>query len=94
MSAPEARYDVLSISISLVIAEIAMSRVGDDPGAVGFQETDCRSFDKARLPSFFLYDAEPIVGVILERMGRSFAMHQLSGSGGLLEYQEKAVPLF
>ncbi len=57
------------------MVEIGISRTGEDPGAVGFHETDRRFFDSARLPSFFLYDAEPIGGAILERLRTSFAMH-------------------
>lgn len=63
------------VEVLLVIVEIAISRTGEDPEAVGFHETDCRSLDSARLPSLFLYDAEPIGGAILERMRARFATH-------------------
>ena len=63
---PETKASSPSKAVSLVTVEIAMFRTGEDPGAVGFHETDCESFDSARLPSFFLYDANPIGAAILE----------------------------
>lgn len=63
-----------------MIVEIGMFRTGKDPGAVGAQETDCRSFDSARLPSFFLYDTEPMGGAMLEGMRIGSTMHLCSAT--------------
>lgn len=58
-----------------MIVEIAKVKAGEDPGATGVHETDCRSFESARVPSFFLYDAEPVGGAILKERQPNVAMH-------------------
>ena len=51
---------------SLVMEVTARVKAGCEPGgAVGVQDTDWASLAIARVPSFFLYAAEPLVGAIL-----------------------------
>ena len=48
-----------------MIDDTPKMKAGADPGgATGVQDTDWPSLDKARVPSFFLYAAEPLGGAI------------------------------
>ncbi len=52
-------------------ATVIVSEGGAPGGATGVHDTDVKSFDKASVPSFFLYVADPlggaIVGVVKQR---------------------------
>jgi hypothetical protein len=36
----------------------------DEPAAVGVHDTDCASLDSDKMPSFFLYDADPLGAMV------------------------------
>jgi hypothetical protein len=39
-----------------------------DPAEEGVQDTDCASLDIDKTPSFFLYDADPLGGVMVNQL--------------------------
>ncbi len=58
------------VYISLDMTDTAIVNDGEPPGDVaGVHDTDCRSLERARLPSFFLYVADAFGGAMAGEVG-------------------------